>query len=257
MPRTKHLPFRKNLLALSIGAALTPSWALELVQEPPLPTSKSAFVAPNVIISVDDSGSMNFGVKTDGTVPNNTGPGYSEPDSNGKWKDDARRVKVLQYALKEVFKNKELIPENKLRIAWQSMNNGTQKNVNAAGLKINSMRPIDAIVDGNVHRANFLSFINGLSPGGGTPLHRLPSQADAYMRRTLDSSSPWATDPGGTGSKATEYLGCRRNYHILMTDGRWNGAVSGGIQDGKDWPALGDRKAYSTTSNQTKIYYDN
>ena len=257
MPRTKHLPFRKNLLALSIGAALTPSWALELVQEPPLPTSKSAFVAPNVIISVDDSESMDFGVKTDGPVPNNTGPGYSEPDSNGKWKDDARRVKVLQYALKEVFNNKELIPENKLRIAWQSMNNGTQKNVNAAGLKINSMRPIDAIVDGNVHRANFLSFINGLSPGGGTPLHRLPSQADAYMRRTLDSSSPWATDPGGTGSKATEYLGCRRNYHILMTDGRWNGAVSGGIQDGKDWPALGDRKAYSTTSNQTKIYYDN
>ena len=257
MPRTKHLPFRKNLLALSIGAALTPSWALELVQEPPLPTSKSAFVAPNVIISVDDSGSMNFGVKTDGTVPNNTGPGYSEPDSNGKWKDDARRVKVLQYALKEVFNNKELIPENKLRIAWQSMNNGTQKNVNAAGLKINSMRPIDAIVDGNVHRANFLSFINGLSPGGGTPLHRLPSQADAYMRRTLDSSSPWATDPGGTGSKATEYLGCRRNYHILMTDGRWNGRAVGGIQDGKDWPAAGDRQAYSTTSNQTKIYYDN
>ena len=258
MPRTKHLPFRKNLLALSIGAALTPSWALELVQEPPLPTSKSAFVAPNVIISVDDSGSMNFGVKTDDTVPNNTGPGYSEPDSNGKWKDDARRVKVLQYALKEVFNNKELIPENKLRIAWQSMNNGTQKNVNAAGMAINSMRPIDAVVGTNkVHRDNFLAFINGLAPGSNTPLHRLPSQADAYMRRELNRYSPWATDPGGTGSKATEYLGCRRNYHILMTDGRWNGAVSGGIQDGKDWPALGDRKAYSTTSNQTKIYYDN
>ena len=30
MPRTKHLPFRKNLLAIAVGAALAPgaSWAL-------------------------------------------------------------------------------------------------------------------------------------------------------------------------------------------------------------------------------------
>ena len=73
MPRNPSLPFRKNLLAIAMGAALTPTWALELVQEPPLPTSKSAFVAPNVIISVDDSGSMNFGVKTDYTVPDTVG----------------------------------------------------------------------------------------------------------------------------------------------------------------------------------------
>ena len=257
MPRTNRIPFQKNLLAIAIGAILTPAWALDLVQEPPLPTSKSAFVAPNVIISVDDSGSMNFGVKTSDDGSTATGPGYTEPDGAGKWKDDARRVKVLQYALKKVFNDKDLIPENKLRIAWQSMNNGTQKNVNAAGMVINSMRPIDAAVgSGKVHRDNFLSFVDGLSPGSGTPLHRLPKQADDYMRRTLNSSSPWATDPGGTGSKATEYLGCRRNYHILMTDGRWNGAVSGGTQDGIDWAASGDRKAYSTTSDQTKIYYD-
>lgn len=258
MPRTKKIPFQKNLLAIAIGAALAPAWALELVQEPPLPTSKSAFVAPNVIISIDDSGSMNFGVKTSNDGSTSTGPGYTEPDSNGKWKDDAKRVKVLQYALKQVFNDKELIPENKLRIAWQSMNNGTQKNVNAAGMVTQSMRPIDAVVGTNkVHRDNFLAFVNGLAPNGGTPLHRLPSQADAYMRRALNSNSPWATDPGGTGSKATEYLGCRRNYHILMTDGRWNGTVSGGDQDGQNWPALGDRQAYSTTSDQTKIYYDN
>jgi len=258
MPRTNRIPFRKNLLAIAVGAVLTPAWALNLVQEPPLPTSKSAFVAPNVIISIDDSGSMNFGVKTGSDGSTATGPGYTEPDGSGKWKDDARRVKVLQYALKKVFNDKALIPENKLRIAWQSMNNGTQKNVNAPGMVTNSMRPIDAVVGTNkAHRDNFLAFVDGLAPGSGTPLHRLPSQADAYMRRNLNSSSPWATDPGGTGSKATEYLGCRRNYHILMTDGRWNGAVSGGTQDGVGWADLGDRKAYSTTSDQTKVYYDN
>ncbi|WP_029696286.1 pilus assembly protein [Comamonas badia] len=258
MSRIPYLPFQKNLLVLAISAGLAPAttWALNLVQEPPLPTSKSAFVAPNVIISIDDSGSMNFGVKTDYTVSNISGPGYSEPDADGKWKNDARRVNVLKYSLNKIFNDKDLIPENKLRIAWQSMNNGSQKNVNAAGMVTNSMRPIDAVVSGKVQRANFLTFINNLSPNGSTPLHQLPSQADAYMRRPLNSSSPWATDPGGTGSKATEYLGCRRNYHILMTDGRWNGTVSGGDQDGKNWPALGDRQAYSTTSDQTRIYYD-
>nr|WP_174863077.1 hypothetical protein [Comamonas jiangduensis] len=58
MPGTQHLPFRHKLLTIAILATLpsSASWALELVQEPPLPTSKSAFVAPNVIISVDDSG---------------------------------------------------------------------------------------------------------------------------------------------------------------------------------------------------------
>ena len=60
MPRTTPPRFRKNLLALAAIAALTPSvtWSLDLVQSPPLPTSKSAYAAPNVIISIDDSGSM-------------------------------------------------------------------------------------------------------------------------------------------------------------------------------------------------------
>ena len=66
MPRTNRLPFQKNLLAIAIGAALTPAWALELVQEPPLPTSKSVFVAPNVIISLDNSSSMAWAVKGSG-----------------------------------------------------------------------------------------------------------------------------------------------------------------------------------------------
>jgi type IV pilus assembly protein PilY1 len=256
MPRTTTLPFQKTLLAIAIGTALTPTWALDLVQEPPLPTSKSAFVAPNVIVSVDSSGSMNYGVKTSGEGSSSSGKGYTQPDDSGKWKDDARRINVLKYALKTVFNDKELIPDNKLRIAWQALS-GTWKNVDSATMVTNSMRPIDATVGTTTHRANFLSFIAGINPSGGTPTHNMLSQADAYMRRTLSKNGPWSTDPGGTGSKATEYLGCRRNYHIVMTDGRWNGTESGGDQDGVAWAASGNRKAYSTTSDQTKLYYDN
>jgi len=49
------------------------------------------------------------------------------------------------------------------------------------------------------------------------------SQADAYMRQTLDEKSAWASKPGTDGSP---FLGCRRTYHIMMTDGRWNGTAT-------------------------------
>lgn len=266
MPRPHQLPFRKNLLALSIGAALTPSWALELVQEPPLPTSKSAFVAPNVIISIDDSGSMDWGVKTTSAGSSNTGKGYTQPYDNGTWANNAKRINVLKYTLKTIFaseftyEDSVLIPKDKIRIAWQAMhNNGNASNaksVNSTSLNTNSIRPIDAPVGGSTHRDNFISFINGLKASNGTPSHTMFSQADAYMRLPLSKNGPWSTDPGGTGSKSTEYLGCRRNYHIMMTDGVWNGTQTGGNQDGANWAAVGDRKAFSTTNEQTRVYTD-
>lgn len=242
MPRTDAPHFRKNLLALAACAALTPQgvWALDLVQEPPLPTAKSSFVAPNVIISIDDSGSMGFRLDqesldgaTNETVPN----------GSGVWPVTSRRMNILKYSLKEVFNDTTLIPDNKIRLAWQVLhNNGNSvtkyndlsywyggnvanpgkgktpgaDNVNttATGAK-NKMRSLDA-----THRANFLSFVDYLLPNNGTPSHEMFSQADTYMRGALSADGPWAYKPGTT---AEPYLGCRRNYHILMSDGRWNG----------------------------------
>ena len=262
MPCTKQLPFQYSALTIAILATLTTpaSWSIELVQEPPLPTSKSAFVAPNVIISIDDSGSMDFGIKTSNDGSSSTGAGYTYPDSKGKWKDNAKRINVLKYSLKTVFENKTLIPDNKIRIAWQVMHNNAKSsdagNVDSTSMKTNSMRPIDTVVGDKTHRTNFINFVESIKASGGTPSHKMFSQADAYMRRPLSKYSPWSTDPGGTGSKATEYLGCRRNYHIMMTDGRWNGTASGGNQDGTDWPALNGRQAYMISSDQTRIYQD-
>lgn len=265
MPYTQSFPFQQSLLAIAIGAALTPAtgWALDLVQEPPLPTSKSAFVAPNVIISIDDSGSMDWGVKTTSDGPTTKGKGYTEPNDDGTWAKDAKRINVLQYSMKSVFNNKELIPNNTLRIAWQAMHNNAGSSgagsVNSSKMNTNSMRPIDATVGTTTHRDNFLDFVKNLKANNGTPSHEMFSKADAYMRQTLSKNSPWSTDPGGTGSKSTEYLGCRRNYHIMMTDGVWNSLTDtykSGEQDGNNWSVLNDRKAYSITSDQTRIYRD-
>ena len=59
MPRNLSPRFRKTLLALAAGAVLTPhggAWALELATAPP--GTVVPYVAPNVILSLDDSTSM-------------------------------------------------------------------------------------------------------------------------------------------------------------------------------------------------------
>ncbi|MFC4620889.1 pilus assembly protein [Comamonas nitrativorans] len=266
--------FEKKILGLAAATLFLPhsAQALNLVQEPPIPKASSTYVPPNIIISVDDSGSMNYRLDQE----NATGATDEKKPVNGVWPSTSRRMNVLKHSLQQVFKDDDLIATGKIRLAWQVMHaNGDvtsdEKNVNSATMKINSMRPIDAeittssggrnpTITTTTHRANFLKFVDNLSSNSGTPSHTMFSQADAYMRRDLSPNGPWSTDPGGTGTKSTEYLGCRRNYHIMMTDGRWTGTATGNQQDGKDWEAYGtgerQRKAYSTSSDQTQIYRD-
>lgn len=215
MPRTALPRFRKTLLALAASAALAPhgaSWALDLAQSPP--GSVEPYVAPNVIITIDDSGSMNWQIT-------NTTTGSSSittPNADGSWDPRAKRINVLRYVLQQVFSDTTLLPDKKIRLSWQVMwNNGNApdaRNVDSISMKTNSMRPLQG-----THRTNFLNFAKGLAAGNGTPSHQMFQQADAYMRENLGKNSPWAIDPGNTGAP---YLGCRRNYHIFFTDGRWN-----------------------------------
>ena len=198
--------FRKNLLALAACAAVAPqaAWALDLASGPP--GTKEPYVAPNVILSLDDSGSMGDAL-TAGT-----------------------KAYTLKAALKEVFNDTNLLEDGKIRLAWQTMNsypkvNGNQwltaLGTNAASASTasttanrNLMRPLDA-----AHRANFLTYMDNFLASGSTPTHRMVQRADAYMRAGLNKNGPWATKPGQNNP---EYLGCRRNYHILLTDGGWN-----------------------------------
>lgn len=54
----------------------------------------------------------------------------------------------------------------------------------------------------------------------GTPLRRAAENVGEYFERG-DAQGPWSTLPGsGDGQN----LSCRQSYHILMTDGYWNGS---------------------------------
>lgn len=248
--------FRRTLLALATCAALAPhgSQALNLAQSPP--GTQQPFVAPNVIISMDDSGSMGWSLN--GVAVNNA---ITAPDAvTGLWNPAAPRINILKHALNQVFNDTTLLPNGKVRLSWQSMwsdsympNPARAGNVNVAGSRINSMKVLDA-----THRTNFLAFINGLTPWSNTPTHLMFQQADAYMRRPLDINSPWASVPGQT---AAPFLGCRRNYHIMMTDGQWNGAITGGSRDDNtlnitlpDGTVYGSTVAASRPNNN--LYHD-
>ncbi len=280
--------FKKTLIAMAVGAALAPhaSWALDFAQSPP--GTVEPYVAPNVIISVDDSGSMNYRLDQENATgaTNNTVPTVAAPtpdDPNRKvWRTTDRRINVLKYALKEVFNDTSLLPDAKIRLAWQVMwNNGNAPgvgvrqrddnnnlrgsagatSVDSATMGVNSMRVLS-----NTHRTNFRTFIDSLTPGNATPTHRMLKQADDYMRRpiaTTTINSPWASKPGET---AAPYLGCRRHYHIVMTDGRWNDSGNtrfgtGANTDGVTSISLPDNTKYGSaastgTSDYTKIYRD-
>lgn len=252
MPRHTPLCFRKTLLALAVGAVLAPysAWALDLAESPP--GTVEPYVRPNVIISVDDSGSMDWQITNTNTGDKN----IVTPKADGSWDPRAKRINILKYSLGQVFNDMNLLPDQKIRLSWQTMwNNGNSpnaKSVDSSSMNQNSMRVLES-----THRSNFLNFVNKLSANNGTPSHLMFSQADAYMRRPLGTNSAWASDPGNTGAP---YLGCRRNYHIFMSDGRWNGAVSGGSQDNSTNLTLPDGTLYGGATaadrQKTALYRD-
>lgn len=189
--------------------------------------------APNVILSIDDSGSMGWDVNGCRTaeVSNTTYPTnqiYHLPDSVGctanTLSTQPSRMASLKAALKAQFgdgtANSGLLADNRIRLAWQSMwNNGVSPNADTltAG-NINAMKRFSG-----ANRVNFNTFVTNLKPLNGTPSHKLMSQAYNFMKTPLGIDSPWASDPG---IAASPYLACRRSYNIFMTDGAWNGAES-------------------------------
>ena len=217
--------FRKTLLSLAACALLNPhsASALDLMQAPP--GTVQPYVAPNVILSLDDSGSMDEKdmVLTDPSKPYNS---RSNPYTK-------TRAQVLRDALKEVFSDKDLLPDNKIRMAWQTLGDCTKIDGVGWAPKLgtsaassnnkNVMRPLEG-----THRANFLQYAQAFDTCSWTPTHFMVKRADEYMRAPLHQNGPWASKPGETLNGANgKPLGCRRNYHIVLTDGEWNGTYYG------------------------------
>ena len=116
---------------------------------------------------------------------------------------------------------------NQIRFAWQTLNTsgctsfGTSckgyDNVN----RENRMRTLDAMKTGSTtltHRQDFYGWLQRFSLSGSTPLRAALDRAGDYYNDS-GLSSPYAQEPYVT--LGTE-LSCRKNFHILFTDGLWN-----------------------------------
>ncbi len=80
------------------------------------------------------------------------------------------------------------------------------------------------------HKQNFYSWLFRLNTNTSTPLHEAMQRAGSYYS-TTGENSPYDNDLNATSSGQ---YSCRKNFHILMTDGIWSdtSVSAGGNLDG-------------------------
>lgn len=99
-------------------------------------------------------------------------------------------------------------------------------------------------------RKAFFEWLYTVPASGGTPLRRAMDDVGRYFSVT-DNKGPWGNTPGTTNTNPM--ASCRKSFHILMTDGYWNGAAAStasGNYDGSD----GSADITSTYLNKTYRY---
>lgn len=237
--------FQMHLIALATCTLFFSNSSIALTLSTAPPGTVEPYLRPNIILSLDDSTSMNE-IMYD-AKGNSLGP----------------RTQVLINAVKSTFSDTALLPDEKIRLAWQSMNNcvsvGGVKagTLLTAGDATSATKPNVMRIFDSTRRAYFLSYMDKYNACGNTPTHDVVRAADEYMRAATHKNGPWSSNPGGSNAASTEYLGCRRNYHILLTDGGWNGTERQTTPRNYDgttasWPS----NVPAGTAAQRKIFTD-
>ena len=196
----------RNALAfvlMMLGLSAVFASQLTLSKTPPI--SGGVEPRPNVIVTVDDSGSMDKDI-----------------NGNSTSTSAAKKITLLKNALNASFGSTDVLPDGRVRLAWQSMHdNGEFISGNGAqSIKLGAINSMKTFT--GPHRTNFSSFVNGLRPGDYTPSIDMMKNVYTYLNAPENVQSPWADDPTAGTAQTTPYLACRRTFHIFMTDGLWN-----------------------------------
>ncbi len=108
---------------------------------------------------------------------------------------------------------------NDMRVGFAAINKGgaTVDGVTSPGAIVRGLRRFSG-----TDRDQFFTDLYGyVMVPSGTPLRRALDDVGRYFERS-DNQGPWSATPGTTNS--TPHLACRQSYHVMMTDGFWNGA---------------------------------
>lgn len=115
------------------------------------------------------------------------------------------------------------LPEQ-VRVAWQSLNScrGSATSLvtsDCEGWETTSPNFSNAIKPfSDTHKSNFYAWLARLKTYSSTPLRTAMVRVGSYYSST-GAGSPYDDDLNGT---ANTQAVCRKNYHLLMTDGIWN-----------------------------------
>jgi len=131
---------------------------------------------------------------------------------------------------------------NDMRLTWQALNRCTSLNSNQNACKDNKFRRIS-----DQHKGNFYNWLRNITFGDGTPLRGALTNAGEFLK----ADDAWAFNPNPvSGSTVTSpQYACRSSYHIMMTDGIWNGNGSIATPSRADEKTfdLPDGKSYNGT----------
>lgn len=72
-------------------------------------------------------------------------------------------------------------------------------------------------------RLDYFNWLHNRIGNGGTPLRYAMDGVGQYFMRA-DNRGPWGETPGTNDN--TPHLECRKSYHIIMSDGYWNGSAA-------------------------------
>lgn len=150
------------------------------------------------------------------------------------------------------------------RVAWQALNTcrGSTTSLvdsDCDGWRNNFANKSNAINDFSnaTHKQNFYAWLYQVPTNGGTPLREAMIRAGEYFSTSGDDS-PY--DNNFTTANSGEYS-CRRNFHILMTDGIWNDSTPASIGGNVDNTSVADLPDadgtnYDPTQNYARLYKD-
>ncbi len=252
--KNKYTPLHAALIACGMLTAFSVNAAPLTFAQSPAGSVAVVPPAPNLILTIDNSNSMN-----------NTTP---DPGQVGS------RMRNLRSALTAAFSAAN-VPANSIRLGWNMINpqtyssNGSNWGIAAAGdcsefrtsstasfcgAQGNIVRPFT-----EAHRTNFLNWVaNGLRGDGNTPtIHGYYNALRQYDIPATNVNSPWAEVPG---ENAGNYLTCRKSYVMLLTDGDYNRFDNAGVTiagspdlDNRS-RTLGDGQSYDPTQSYANIY---
>lgn len=105
------------------------------------------------------------------------------------------------------------------RMTWQSLSGCTNLNESSAsGCGNNLFREYS-----KAHRGEFYHWMQNMRMSSGTPLRLAMDRAGMFLRNDAAAWQAYPNDSSKTNTTENTYA-CRSSYHVLMTDGMWNGS---------------------------------